>query len=105
LGDGGKWEYMKAHVYIIANKNNTALYTGVSSDLKERINQHKDKKHHGSFTSKYNANKLVYFECFSSIGDAIKREKQIKAGSRKKKMELINRTNPGWDDLSLTLES
>jgi putative endonuclease len=95
---------MMGYVYIMTNKNNTTLYTGVSSDLKDRINQHKDKKHPGSFTARYNVTKLVYFERFSSIGDAIKREKQIKGGSRKKKVKLINHINPGWDDLNLTLE-
>jgi putative endonuclease len=94
----------KGYVYIMTNENKTTLYTGVSTDLKERINQHKRKKYPGSFTSRYNVNKLVYFECFISIGEAIKREKQIKAGSRKKKMELIDRMNPEWHDLSLSLE-
>ena len=94
---------MKGYVYIMTNEKATTLYTGVSSDLKERIKRHKEKKHRDSFTSRYNINKLVYFECFDSVGDAIKREKQIKAGSRKKKLQLINCTNPGWDDLSLIL--
>ena len=94
---------MIGYVYIMTNENNTTLYTGVSSDLKDRINQHKEKKHPGSFTARYNVTKLVYFERFSSIGDAIKREKQIKAGSRKNKMELIFRVNPEWSDLTSSL--
>ncbi len=85
---------MKSHVYIISNCNNTVLYTGVTSDLKERVTQHKSKKHPDSFSTRHNISKLVYYECYGSIGDAIKREKQIKAGSRKKKVDLINGMNP-----------
>jgi len=95
---------MKAFVYILSNKNNSTLYTGVTRDLQGRLYQHKTKKHPHSFTARYNVDKLVHFECFNSMGDAIKREKQIKAGSRKKKIELIDRINPEWHDLSLTLE-
>ena len=93
---------MKCHVYIIANRNNTVLYTGVTSDLKERANQHKSKKHANSFSARYDICKLVYYERQGSIGDAIKREKQIKGGSRKKKIDLINGMNPKWIDLSIT---
>ncbi|MEQ9310304.1 MAG: GIY-YIG nuclease family protein [Balneolaceae bacterium] len=85
-------------VYILTNKNHTVLYTGVSSDLVNRVIQHKSKAVKG-FTAKYNVNKLVYFE---EVGDpefAIKREKQIKAGSRQKKIDLINSINPEWRDL------
>ena len=95
---------MKAHVYIISNQNNTVLYTGVTSALKVRINKHKSKKYPRSFAAKYNIDKLVYFEEFDSINTAIKREKQIKAGSRKKKEDLINSLNPEWKDLYETLE-
>jgi putative endonuclease len=84
----------------MTNKKNTVLYTGVTSDLKERVNQHKQKVHPSSFTAKYNVCKLVYYEVFESINEAIAREKQIKGGSRKKKIEMINRFNPQWDDLS-----
>ncbi len=91
---------MKGFVYILTNKNNSVLYTGVRSDLKDRIKQHKLKKHPDSFSSKYNLNKLVYFEVIDTIGEAIKREKAIKGGSRKKKLDLINSTNPEWSDLS-----
>jgi putative endonuclease len=72
----------------------------VTSDLDDRIRKHKEKKYPNSFTAKYNVDKLVYFETFETIGEAIKREKQIKAGSRKKKVELINGLNAGWEDLS-----
>ena len=91
-------------VYLITNQNNTVIYTGVTSELKSRIYDHKTKKHSDSFTAKYNCNKLVYFENFSTIIEAIAREKQIKGGSRKKKLELINKFNPGWNDLYETLQ-
>ncbi|MFA5818825.1 MAG: GIY-YIG nuclease family protein [Bacteroidales bacterium] len=95
---------MKCHVYIMTNCKNTVLYTGVTSDLKERVNQHKSKKHSNSFSARYDICKLVYFERHKSIGDAIKREKQIKGGSRKKKIDLINGMYPEWIDLSITLD-
>jgi putative endonuclease len=76
------------------------LYTGVTSNLKERIKHHKLRKHPDSFSARYNLNKLVYSEMFDSIGEAIEREKIIKGGSRKKKLDLINSTNPEWMDLS-----
>jgi putative endonuclease len=88
----------------MTNLNNSVLYTGVTSDIKDRINQHKSKKHPNSFSSRYNTVKLVYYECFESIVAAIKREKQIKGGSRKKKVDLISSTNPAWDDLSQALQ-
>lgn len=95
---------MKGFVYIMTTMNNSVLYTGVTRNLNERIDQHKSKKHPGSFSARYNVCKLLYYECFETIGDAIKREKQIKAGSRKKKIELIERMNPDWSDLSLILD-
>ena len=96
---------MKGFVYILTNKNNNALYTGVTSNLKDRLAKHIANKYPGSFTAKYNIKKLVYFERFDSIGEAIKREKQIKGGSRQKKINLINQLNPGWNDLSGLLDS
>ncbi len=83
----------------MTNANNTVLYTGVTNNLEKRSLQHKEKVN-TSFTSKYKIGKLVYFEIFSSINDAIAREKQIKAGSRKKKELLIKEMNPTWRDLS-----
>ena len=91
---------MKGVVYILTIKNNSVLYTGVTSDLKDRIKQHKLKKHPDSFSAHYNLNKLVYFETLGTIGEAIVREKVIKGGSRNKKVALINSANPGWSDLS-----
>lgn len=85
-------------VYLMTNKNNTVIYTGVTNDLKRRVYEHKEKLIDG-FTKKYNVNKLVYFEFTSDINSAIQREKQIKAGSRKKKIDLINSINPEWKDL------
>jgi putative endonuclease len=95
---------MKTYVYIISNQNNTVLYTGVTSALKERINKHKTKKYPRSFAARYNIDKLVYFEEYDGMNEAIYREKQIKAGSRKKKEGLINSRNPEWKDLYETLE-
>ncbi len=86
-------------IYILTNKNNTTLYIGVTSDIVTRIKQHKEKQNHKSFTAKYNLDKLVYFEAFQMIGDAIGREKQLKAGNRTKKVLLIERINPEWLDL------
>ena len=91
-------------IYILTNKNNTVLYTGVTSDLRKRLYEHKNKIYSSSFTKKYNVSKLVYFEVFSLIEEAIGREKQIKGGSRKKKIELIESINPEWKDLSEQLE-
>jgi putative endonuclease len=88
----------KYFVYLMTNKNNTVIYTGVTNDLNRRVYEHKEKLVYG-FTKKYNVNKLVYFESTNDIYLAIQREKQIKAGSRKKKIELINSINPEWKDL------
>jgi putative endonuclease len=94
---------MKNHlyyVYVVTNKSNTALYIGVTSDLENRVWQHQEKEYKG-YTSKYQINKLVYFEEFQWIQDAIAREKQLKGGSRQKKIDLIVGMNPSWRDLSL----
>ena len=86
------------YIYMMMNKNNTVIYAGVTNNLKKRVYEHKAKMVDG-FTKKYNAIKLVYYEIFNDIENAIIREKQIKGGSRKKKIELINSTNKGWKDL------
>ncbi len=84
----------------MTNKINVVLYVGVTNSLSRRAYEHKTKQSpHNSFTKKYNINKLVYYEIFNDINDAIVREKQIKAGSRKKKIELIKSINPTWKDL------
>lgn len=85
-------------VYIVTSIKNTVLYTGVTHSLINRIHQHKEKQLSG-FTKRYNVLKLVYYEFHSDIRDAITREKQIKAGSRKKKIALIESINPSWKDL------
>jgi putative endonuclease len=86
------------YVYIMTNAKHTVLYTGVASDLKGRVWQHKEKLVEG-FTKKYHVDMLMYFEVTGDVMSAIAREKQIKAGSRRKKIELINSMNPGWRDL------
>ena len=88
----------QGYVYIITNKVNTVLYTGVTSNLIKRIYEHKNKLADG-FSKKYNLCKLVYYEKSYSIDSAIVREKQIKGKSRKYKEELINKYNPDWKDL------
>lgn len=85
-------------VYILTNKYNTVTYTGVTADLESRVSQHKEKLIKG-FTSRYNINKLVYYEVLEKIEDAIFREKQIKKFVRQKKVELIKSMNPTWEDL------
>jgi len=91
--------YRGGFVYIMTNANNTVLYTGVTSDLVQRVQQHKGSVYETSFTAKYNVYKLVYYNSFSSIEDAIAEEKRIKGGSRKKKIDLIESINPLWEDL------
>lgn len=92
------------YIYILTNKNHTVLYTGVTSNLANRLYEHRTGFYKDSFTSRYNVTKLVYFEGFTSIEEAILREKQIKAGSRQKKLDLINGFNPEWKDLSAAIE-
>jgi putative endonuclease len=86
------------YVYLLTNRTNTVIYTGVTSNLQKRLYEHKHYLVKG-FTNKYNAHKLVYYEVFDSITDAIIREKQIKGGSRKKKIDLIKNFNPAFKDL------
>ena len=86
------------YVYILTNKHTTVLYTGITNNLKRRIYEHKEKLVSG-FTHKYNITKLVYYEVFDDPENAISREKQIKAGSRQKKIQLIAGMNEEWRDL------
>lgn len=92
----------KSFIYIMTNYDETVLYTGVTSDLIKRVYEHKNKLREG-FTEKYNTSKLVYYEVFDNIESAILREKQIKGGSRAKKIKLINQLNPKWIDLYDTI--
>ena len=87
------------YIYIMTNKRHTVLYTGVTNNLTRRVTEHQEKAKPG-FTSKYNITKLVYFEICEDIYQAITREKQIKGGSRQKKINLINSLNEKWNDLS-----
>lgn len=86
-------------VYFMSNKTNTVLYLGVTSNLKHRVFQHKNHVFPDSFTAKYNCHKLVYFESFPSIDEAIGREKNLKNWKREWKDELITTINPAWTDL------
>ena len=92
---------MKIHlyyVYILSNRHNSVLYTGVTNDLERRYFEHKQKKIRG-FTQKYNIDKLVYYEIFDHIDLAIAREKQLKGYSRARKNRLIDEFNKKWEDL------
>ena len=88
-----------SYVYILTNKNNTVLYTGVTSNLIKRVYQHKTKAYKG-FTSRYNCDQLVFYQEFTNISQAIEYEKKIKGGSRKAKEKLIATINPEWKDLA-----
>ena len=92
--------YYQFYVYILSNMKNGTLYIGFTNDLERRIFEHKNKLIEG-FTQKYSLNKLVYFECFQYVNDAIKREKQLKNWNRQWKIDLIEKENPKWEDLSL----
>lgn len=86
------------YVYILTNFNKTVLYTGVTSDLVQRVYQHKNNLADG-FTKRYKVHDLVYYELYNDPENAITREKQIKADSRQKKIDLINSINKSWEDL------
>ena len=89
---------MQSYIYILTNVTNRVLYIGVTSDLVKRVYQHKQKLVKG-FSAKYNLDKLVYYEIFEDINEAIAREKQLKGGSREKKLRLIEKQNPTLEDL------
>lgn len=91
-------------IYIVTNKYNNTFYIGVTSNLPKRIIEHIEKRYENSFSARYNLNKLVYYEQFQMIGDAIAREKQLKAGSRAKKIDLIRSINPNWIDLFVEIK-
>ncbi len=88
------------YVYIMTNKKNGTLYTGITNNLIRRVWEHKQRIKQKSFTSKYNLQYLVYFEAYTDPENAIIREKQLKGGSRQKKINLIEKNNPNWGDLS-----
>jgi putative endonuclease len=87
-------------VYIMTNIGNTVLYTGVTNDLQRRVSEHKMGRG-SAFTSRYRVHKLVFYERFVRVTDAIAAEKRIKAGSRARKIKLIEERNPAWSDLSV----
>ncbi len=89
------------YIYILSNSHNGTLYIGVTSDLKKRIYEHKNKSNQKSFTSKYNINKLIYYEHTTSIESALQREKQTKNWQRKWKLDLIESVNPTWKEIEL----
>ena len=86
------------YLYIMTTRHNTALYTGVTNDLVRRVWEHRQGVGSG-FTSRYQAKKLVYYEVYEDPESANQREKQIKSGSRRKKVDLIESANPAWEDL------
>ncbi len=90
---------MRPAIYILTNKWNRVLYTGVTADLENRLRVHRGRLSPHCFTARYNVSKLVYFEFHPTMLAAIAREKQIKGGSRSDKLRLIERMNPGWVDL------
>ena len=92
------------YVYILTNKRHTVFYTGITNNLERRVWEHKQKIIQG-FTKKYNIEKLVYFEVFEDVLEAIRREKQIKDWVRRRKIALIEKMNPEWKDLSEYLSS
>jgi len=94
---------MNYYVYILSNKTNTTIYTGVTKDLLRRMEEHRSHADPKSFTAKYNVEKLVYFESTNNVYSAIEREKQIKSWSRARKNRLIEEKNPQWQDLMETL--
>ena len=91
-------EEKRYFVYIMSNPSRT-LYTGITNSIRRRVRQHREKLIDG-FTAKYNVTRLVYFESFGDVRNAIEREKQIKAWTRAKRVSLIEAVNPKWDDLS-----
>jgi putative endonuclease len=99
LGDEGEvYDERRYFVYILTNPSKT-LYTGVTNNLRRRIREHREKRAEG-FTAKYNITRLVYFESFVDIRNAIEREKQVKAWTRAKRIGLVESVNPEWNDLS-----
>jgi putative endonuclease len=97
--------YHGGHVYIMTNVHNTTLYTGVTSELLNRVHQHKTNAFPKSFTAKYNCKKLVYYKGFNTIEEAIATETNMKNWKREWKVKVIEEMNPEWRDLSEELES
>ncbi len=94
---------MEYYVYLLTNAHKNVLYTGVTSDLRKRVWEHKNHVDKDSFTARYNVELLVYYESTSDVKAAIEREKQIKGWNRRRKDKLIASKNPNWDDLYDTI--
>ena len=94
---------MEYYVYILSNRLNTVIYTGVTRDLARRVYEHKHHLDPDSFTAKYDVTKLVYYESTSDVKAAIEREKQIKGWNRKRKNKLVESKNPSWAELYNTI--
>ena len=90
---------MNYYVYILTNNHKNVIYTGITNDLVKRVYEHKNHLDKGSFTARYNVERLVYFEVSSDIDSAIEREKQIKGWNRKRKEKLVESKNPNWEDI------
>ena len=90
---------MQYYVYILTNEKGNVLYTGITDDLIRRVYEHKNPLDKGSFTARYNVDKLVYYEVTSDVTAAIEREKQIKGWNRKRKNKLVETKNPNWNEL------
>ena len=88
-------------VYVLGNKKDGVLYVGVTNDLKKRVFEHKNKRYKNSFSARYNVDKLIYFEEYRYINEARKREKNMKKWKRQWKIDLIEKTNIDWKDLSI----
>lgn len=93
-------EREKFYVYLLSNKYNTLIYTGITDDLKQKIAAHRSNRQINSFIRKHEVTKLVYYECFSTVMEAIARKKQLKSGTRIQLIRLINHANKYWLDLS-----
>ena len=94
---------MEYYVYMMTNAHKSVLYTGITDDLVRRVYEHKRHMDKGSYTDKYNAEYLVFYESTSDVTAAIEREKQIKGWNRKRKDKLVASKNPGWVDLYETI--
>jgi putative endonuclease len=101
-GRNGAGRLKTYYLYMMTNKARTVLYVGITNGLTKRVVQHREKKAAG-FTARYNCNRLVYFESFSDVGNAITREKEIKGWRREKKNALVESLNPTWDDLAVSI--
>ncbi|MBS1556218.1 MAG: GIY-YIG nuclease family protein [Bacteroidetes bacterium] len=92
-----------AFVYILTNKINTVLYMGMTTDVRTRLWEHREKINPKSFTARYNVSKLIYYEPYQSVEEAVERERYIKGKTRKWKADLVATMNPNWNDLTVEI--